>query len=64
MFYVVYSVDGHNFLCYEKCKKYVVDRTPFKVKLKNVEAKNVRVYPVDWEGDARIVVSYEYKWWK
>ena len=49
-FYIMYSLDGKTFNCYQKCRKFQVSDKTYQLKLEDVVAKNLRVYPTDWVG--------------
>lgn len=60
--YVTYSIDGNSFNCFEKCREIEVKNEEGGniVQLNSLLAKNVRVYPVAWEGDAEMRIEYDY----
>lgn len=60
-FYVVYSLDGSNFICFEKCREFIVEKLPYTVSFDGLVAKNLRVYPVQWKNEPKIHISYEYE---
>mgnify|MGYP003692183517 CR=1 FL=1 len=61
-FYLMYSLDGRVFNCYQKCRKFHVgDSLMYNLDLENLYAKNVRVYPTDWIGKPEFFVAYDYQ---
>ena len=63
-FYLMYSIDGRAFNCYQKCRKFQVgnENLEYLLKLDDVTAKNLRVYPTDWIGKPDFSVLYNYYW--
>lgn len=61
-FYLMYSIDGKVYNCYEKCRKISVGKqNEFKMNFDNLTAKNIRVYPTAWVGRPNFAVSYNYE---
>lgn len=60
--YLTYSLDGLNFNCFEKCREVVLDshQTYNQIILNSLVAKNVRVYPVEYKGQPKISITYDY----
>lgn len=61
--YLTYSIDGKSFNCYEKCREIAISPEDGgnTVNLNNLLAKNIRVYPVEWEGSAEMKIEYCYE---
>lgn len=60
--YLTYSLDGLNFNCFEKCREVVLDshQAYNQIILNSLVAKNVRVYPVEYTGQPKISITYDY----
>ncbi len=46
--YIMYSTDGVNYGCFEKCRYVLIDQTKEEttVLLNQLACKNIRVYPI------------------
>lgn len=61
-YYLSYSLDGKNFNCFEQCRHILYNDKIVRnvIILNNLQAKNIRVYPVEWTGSPNIKVTYDY----
>jgi hypothetical protein len=63
-FYLTYSVDGRSYNCYENCKGFKIDKctnNAFSMKLDNLKAQGVRIYPKNYQGSAKFSPTFFYE---